>query len=125
MSAQPAEHHEDSLAPQRIFRERPDRERANFRDPRRRLSTNMLVVTGHQERYPAAALPRPASAAHAPGAFLRGEPEGAITGRLLEDGTAVVVIQKDQEALAWADYHLAGERLPGVRGATGAGGHGY
>jgi hypothetical protein len=41
---------------------------------------------------------------------------GAITGQLLEDGTAVVVIEKDQEALAWADYHLAGERLPGVRG---------
>lgn len=41
---------------------------------------------------------------------------GAITGRLLEDGTAVVVIEKSQEALAWADYHLAGERLPGVRG---------
>ena len=30
MSAQPAEHHEDPLDPQRILRELPDRERANF-----------------------------------------------------------------------------------------------
>jgi hypothetical protein len=32
------------------------------------------------------------------------------------DGTAVAVTRKDQQALAWADYHLAGERLPGERG---------
>ncbi len=30
MSAQPAEHHEDPLDPQRILRELPDRERTNF-----------------------------------------------------------------------------------------------
>jgi hypothetical protein len=30
MSAQPAEHHEDPLDPQRILRELPDPERANF-----------------------------------------------------------------------------------------------
>jgi hypothetical protein len=30
MSAQPAEHHEDPLDPQRILRDLPDRERANF-----------------------------------------------------------------------------------------------
>jgi hypothetical protein len=30
MSVQPAEHHEDPLDPQRILRELPDRERANF-----------------------------------------------------------------------------------------------
>jgi hypothetical protein len=30
MSAQPAEYHEDPLDPQRILRELPDRERANF-----------------------------------------------------------------------------------------------
>jgi hypothetical protein len=30
MSAQPAEHHEDPLDPQRILRELPDRERENF-----------------------------------------------------------------------------------------------
>ncbi len=30
MSAQPVEHHEDPLDPQRILRELPDRERGNF-----------------------------------------------------------------------------------------------
>jgi hypothetical protein len=39
-----------------------------------------------------------------------------ITGQLLAGGTAAAVIEKDQQALAWADYHLAGERLPGLRG---------
>lgn len=39
-----------------------------------------------------------------------------ITGQLLAGGTAAAAIEKDQQALAWADYHLAGERLPGLRG---------
>ena len=38
---------------------------------------DMLVVTGHtRSGYPAAALTPAANAAHVPGAFLRGEPEG-------------------------------------------------
>jgi hypothetical protein len=65
--------------------------------------------------YPAAVITPAASAAHVPCAFLRGGREG-ITGRLLAVGTAVAVIEKDQQALAWADYHQAGERLPGERG---------
>ena len=68
---------------------------------------------------PPSSLPRPTPLMF-PARFCVADRRGAITGRLLEDGTAVVVSEKDQEALAWADYHLAGERLPGVRGEAGA-----
>ncbi len=76
----------------------------------------MLVVrTPGAGIQPPSSLPRPAPLMF-PARSCVADRSGAITGRLLEDGTAVVVIEKDQEALAWADYHLAGERLPGVRG---------
>ena len=60
---------------------------------------DMLVVTGHQERVSSRRPHSRGQRRSCSGAFLRGEPEGAIAGRLLEDGTTVVVIEKDQEAL--------------------------
>jgi hypothetical protein len=46
MSAQPAEHLDDPLDPQRILRELPDRERANFSPPTGKLWTVREIQPG-------------------------------------------------------------------------------
>jgi N-acetylglutamate synthase/N-acetylornithine aminotransferase len=68
----------------------------------------MLVVTGHQERVSSRRPPQ-ASAAHAPGASLRGEPEGASTGRLLADYLAELAGTKPED-LAVSATSIIGPR---------------